>query len=108
MRCVLVKLPSYSAIWVEGKKKISVLMSAMFTSPFFTSGARYQWVAVSVSQLSFTTSQSSWRSARRVAVPFSDVAGFCPTTTMPLILPSAIAAKQAMWEWSPRIFGCQS
>src|SRR6266566_3591763 len=67
MRCVFVKLPSYSAIWVEGKKKISVLLSAIFTSPFFTSGPRYQWVAVSVSQLSFTTSQSSWRSACRGA-----------------------------------------
>src|SRR5439155_1670995 len=83
MRWVLVKLPSYSAIWVEGKKKISVLMSAVFTSPLFTSGARYQYVAVSVSQLSFTTSQSSCRSARRVAVPLSDVAGFCPTQHIP-------------------------
>src|SRR5437762_5170942 len=99
MRCVLVKLPSYSAICVDGKKKISVLISAIFVSPLFTSGARYQWVAVSVSQLSFTTSQSSWRSARRVAVPLSDVAGFCPTITAPLIFPSAIAAKQAMCEW---------
>src|SRR2546427_4060841 len=72
MRCVFVKLPSYSAIWVDGKKKISVLMSSIFTSPLFTSGPKYQCVAVSVSQLSLTTSQSSWRSARRVAPPLSD------------------------------------
>jgi len=93
-----VKLPSYSAIWVEGKKKISVLMSAIFTSPFFTSGPRYQCVAVSVSQLSFTTSQSSWRIASRVALPLREVAGFWPTQHIPLTLPSAMAAKLAMWE----------
>src|SRR5439155_6630860 len=108
IRCVLVKLPSYSAIWVEGKKKTSVLMSLILTSPLFTSGARYQYVAVSVSQLSFTTTQSSCRSARRVAPPLSEVAGFCPTQHIALTLPSAMAAKLAMWEWSPRIFGCQS
>jgi len=105
---VFVKLPSYSAICVEGKKKISVLMSATLTSPFFTSGPRYQCVAVSVSQLSFTTSQSSCRSASRVAPPLSEVAGFWPTQHIPFTLPSAMAAKLAMCEWSPRIFGCQS
>jgi hypothetical protein len=93
---------------VDGKKKISVGISSTFTSPFFTSGAWYQWVAVSVSQLSFTTSQSSLRSARRVAGPFSEVAGFWPTTTAPRTFPCAIASKVARCEWSPRIFGCQS
>ncbi len=83
-------------------------MSAIFTWPFFTSGPKYQCVAVSVSQLSFTTSQSSWRRACRVAVPLSEVAGFCPTQHIPFTLPSAIAAKVAMWEWSPRILGCKS
>jgi len=39
MRCVLVKLPSYSAICVDGKKKISVLMSPLCIRPSFTSGA---------------------------------------------------------------------
>jgi hypothetical protein len=76
MRWVFVNEPSYSAIWVEGKKNTSVLMSSIFTSPLFTSGARYQYVALSVSQLSFTTNQSSWRKARRVAPPLSEVAGF--------------------------------
>src|SRR5882762_10633184 len=95
MRCVLVKLPSYSAICVEGKKKISVLMSAIFTSPLFTSGPRYQCVAVSVSQLSLTTSQSSWRIASRVAVPLSEVAGFWPTQHIPFTLPSTMAANRS-------------
>ena len=31
-----------SATWVAGKKKTSVLMSAVFTSPFLTSGAVFQ------------------------------------------------------------------
>src|SRR2546426_7661943 len=70
-------------------------MSAIFTSPFFTSGPRYQWVAVSVSQLSFTTSQSSWRIASRVALPLREVAGFWPTQHIPLTLPSAMAAKRS-------------
>src|SRR3989442_1041997 len=94
MRWVLVKLPSYSAIWVDGKKKISVLMSAIFTSPFFTSGPRYQCVAVSVSQLSFTTSQSSCRSATRVAPPLSEVAGFWPPQHIPLTGPADVAEQQ--------------
>src|SRR5437867_9783681 len=66
-------------------------MSSISTSPLFTSGARYQYVAVSVSQLSFTTTQSSCRSARRVAPPLSEVAGFCPTQHIALTLPSAMA-----------------
>ena len=65
-------------------------------------------MAVSVSQLSFTTSQSSLRMAARWAEPLSDVAGFCPTQSIPLTFPSAIAAITAMWEKSPKIFGCQS
>src|SRR2546430_4025730 len=108
MRCVFVKLPSYSAICVDGKKKTSVWLSSILTSPRFTSGPRYQCVAVSVSQLSLTTSQLSCRNAPRVAPPLSEVAGFWPTHTIPLTLPSAMAANEAMCEWSPRIFGCQS
>ena len=47
-----------------------------------------------------------WRIAARCADPLSDVAGFWPTQSIPLILPSAIAAIVAMCEWSPRILGC--
>src|SRR2546428_12562296 len=83
-------------------------MSAIFASPLFTSGARYQCVAVSVSQLSLTTSQSSCRSARRVAPPLSDVAGFWAPQHIPLTLPSTIPAEVAMWEGAPRVFGGQS
>src|SRR2546429_72500 len=72
MRCVYGRLRSYSAIWLEGKKKISVLMPAIFTSPLFTSGAKSQCVAVSVGRLPFPTTQSSRRSACRVAPPLSE------------------------------------
>jgi hypothetical protein len=41
-RWVLVKVPSVSATWAEGKKKTSVLMSATFTSPLLISGAVFQ------------------------------------------------------------------
>src|SRR6267142_2684586 len=59
MRCVLVNEPSYSATCADGKKKTSVLMSAGLTLPLFTSGADCQNVALSVTQLSLTTSHSS-------------------------------------------------
>ena len=101
-------VPSISATCVAGTKKTSVLMSAVFTSPFLTSGAFLQKVAVSVSQLSFTTSHSSFLSAARSSLAFSDVAGFCPTQNIPFTLPAFIATNIAMCEWSPRIFGCQS
>src|SRR5437879_3239083 len=83
-------------------------MSALLTSPFLTSGAFFQKVAVSVSQLSFTTSHSSFLSADRSSLAFSDVAGFWPTQNIPFTLPAFIATNMAMCEWSPRIFGCQS
>ena len=108
MRCVLVKLPSVSAICADGKKKISVLMSAGFTWPFFTSGAFFQKVALSCSQLSLTTSHSSARMPARSMRALSDVAGFWPMRSMPFTLPSFMATNIGRCEWSPRIFGCQS
>ena len=93
MRCVFVKLPSTSATCDDGKKKISVLMSAGFTSPPFTSGASFQNVALSCSQLSLTTSHSSFLSPARSMRALSDVAGFCPTSSMPFTLSSFIATN---------------
>ena len=70
------KLPSYSATWAAGKKKISVWMSWLRTWPVVTSGAFFQKVAVSVSQLSLTTSHSSLPSPLRSTLALSEVAGF--------------------------------
>src|SRR6266516_4318716 len=67
MRCVLVNEPSYSATCADGKKNTSVLMSAGWTRPPFTSGAVFQNVADSVTQLSFTTSHSSVATQRHDA-----------------------------------------
>src|SRR5882724_12225763 len=83
-------------------------MSAVLISPFLISGAFFQKVAVSVSQLSFTTSHSSFLNAERSNLALSDVAGFCPTQNIPFTAPAFIATNMAMCEWSPRIFGCQS
>src|SRR4029453_5137392 len=107
MRCVLVNVPSYSAICEDGRKNTSVWMSCGLTFPLLTSGAFFQKVAVSVSQLSFTTSHWSLPRPLRSRLAWSDVAGFWPMQYMPLTRPSAMAANIAMCEWSPRIRGCQ-
>ncbi len=46
--------------------------------------------------------------AARSSRAFSEVAGFCPTQSMPLTLPSFMATNIGRCEWSPRILGCQS
>ena len=48
-RWVLVKEPSISGTMAEGRKKTSVLMSAVFSSPDAISGELRQKAAVSVS-----------------------------------------------------------
>src|SRR5438128_12678232 len=83
-------------------------MSAVLIVPSLTSGAPFQKLAVSVSQLSFTTSHSSFLNAERSSLALSDVAGFCPTQYIPFTAPAFIATNMAMCEWSPRILGCQS
>src|SRR5258706_5107841 len=83
-------------------------MSAVLTVPFLTSGAFFQNIAVSVSQLSFTTSHSSFLRPDRSSLAFSEVAGFCPTQNIPLTLPAVIPTNMAMCEGWPRIFGWQS
>ena len=98
MRCVLVKVPSVSATWADGKKKISVLMSAGLISPRLISGAFFQNVALSCSQLSLTTSHSSLRIPARSSRALSEVAGFWPISSMPFTLPSFIATNIGRWE----------
>ena len=105
-RWVLVKVPSISATWAEGKKKTSVWMSSVRIEPSTTSGALYQKAAVSVSKLSLTTSQSSLPSAARWKRAFwPPTAGFCPMANMPRTRPSLMAIIIGMWEWSPEMRG---
>jgi hypothetical protein len=87
------EVPSVSATWADGRKKISVLMSATLTSPLLTSGAFFQKVALSCSQLSLTTSHSSLRIAARSSFALSEVAGFWPTSSMPFTRPSFMATN---------------
>ena len=108
MRCVLVNEPSYSATCADGKKKTSVLMSPSFTVPLLTSGAVFQNVAVSVTQLSLTTSHSSFPRPRRSTSALIEVAGFCPMQSMPFTRPSFMATNIGRCEWSPMILGCHS
>ena len=107
-RWVLVKVPSASPTWAEGKKKTSVLISPGTSSPRSTSGLVRQKAAVSVSRLSLTTSQSSFASAVRWKIAFwPPTAGFWPIANMPRTRPSAMAIIIGMWEWSPWMRGCQ-
>jgi hypothetical protein len=90
-RCVLVNEPSFSTCEEAGRKKTSVGISSVFSSPDSISGLSYQKEAVSISTRSRTTSQSSFESASRFALPFAEpTAGFSPTTTYPLTFPCSI------------------
>ena len=62
---MLVNEPSYYATCEDGKKKTSVLISSILTSPFLISGAFFQKVALSWTQLSLTASHSSRRNPAR-------------------------------------------
>ena len=72
------------------------------------SGLFCQNVAVSVSQLSLTTSHSSRARPLRSTLALRDVAGFWPTHSIPFTRPSFMATNIGRWEWSPMILGCQS
>ena len=104
---MLVKVPSISATWAEGKKKTSVWMSSVRIEPSATSGALYQKAAVSVSKLSLTTSQSSLRQRRALEarVLADRRPGSGPWRTCPCTRPSAMATIIGMWEWSPEMRG---
>ena len=76
---MFVNEPSFSTCAAAGRKKTSVGISSVFSSPDSISGLSYQKDAVSISTRSRTTSQSSFASARRFARPFADpTAGFSP------------------------------
>ena len=78
---MFVKEPSFSVCVAAGMKKISVGISSVFSSPDSISGLSYQNDADSISTRSRTTSQSSFASASRLALPFAEpTAGFSPAT----------------------------
>ena len=78
---MFVNEPSFSTCAAAGRKKTSVGISSVFSSPDSISGLSYQNAAVSISTRSRTTSQSSFASpsrfARALALP---TAGFSPAT----------------------------
>ena len=89
---MLVKLPSFSVCAAAGRKNTSVGMSSVRSSPVSISGASCQNEAVSISQKSRTTSQSSWARAWRWSLPLADpTAGFSPMTKKPGTLPSIMS-----------------
>ncbi len=78
---MLVKVPSFSVCAAAGKKNTSVAMSSVRISPDSISGPSFHHVALSISEKSRTTSQSSLdipsRCMRVLAEP---TAGFSPDT----------------------------
>ena len=76
---MLVKVPSFSVWAAAGRRKTSVPMSAVTSSPVSISGPSSQKVALSISTRSRTTSQSSSASARRcIRLLDEPTAGFWP------------------------------
>ena len=76
---MFVNEPSFSVCAAAGRKKISVGISSVFSSPDSISGLSYQKAADSISTTSRTTSQSSFASARRCRLEFElPTAGFSP------------------------------
>jgi hypothetical protein len=76
---VFVNEPSFSVCAAAGRKKISVPISSVFSSPDSISGLSYQKAADSISARSRTTSQSSLASARRWSFECElPTAGFSP------------------------------
>ena len=77
---MLVNEPSFSVCEAAGRKKTSVGISSVFSSPDSISGESCQKAADSISTRSRTTSQSSFASASRWAFAFVlPTAGFSPT-----------------------------
>ena len=105
-RWVLVKQPSFSVCAATGRKKTSVPMFSVTSSPDSISGESFQNEAVSISYRSRTTSQSSLASALRWNEAFCPpTAGFWPMAIKPFTPPLAISTMNAMCEWSPVICG---
>ena len=81
MRWVLVKLPFFSVWAAAGKKKTSVAMSSVRSSPVSISGPSFHHVALSTRKKSRTTSQSRLAIPSRCILALAEpTAGFSPTT----------------------------
>ena len=79
MRWVLVKLPDFSVCAAAGKKKTSVPISSVRSSPVWISGPSFHQVALSIITMSRTTSQSRFAMPSRCILALAEpTAGFCP------------------------------
>ena len=93
-RCVLVKVPLFSAVPAAGNTNTSVAIFSGESSPRFTSGESSQNDAVSVSTMSRTTSHFNLLKAVRSRRPFAaPTAGFWPITNRPSIFPSCMSSQ---------------
>ena len=76
---MLVKLPLFSVCAAAGRKNTSVPMSSVRISPVSISGPSFHQVALSISEKSRTTSQSSLAIPIRCIRPLAEpTAGFWP------------------------------
>ena len=81
IRWVWVKEPAFSTCVAAGRKKTSVAMSPVTSSPVAISGPSFQNVADSIIWRSRTTSQSRLAIPSRCILPLEEpTAGFSPTT----------------------------
>ena len=81
---MFVKDPSFSTWVAAGRKKTSVGICSVTSSPVSISGPSYQNAALSISVKSRTTSQSSFAIASRWSREFElPTAGFSPSTSSP-------------------------
>ncbi len=80
IRWVWVKVPLFSVCAAAGRKKTSVWMSSVVSSPVAISGPSFQKVADSIIVKSRTTSHLRCDMARRCIRPWADpTAGFWPS-----------------------------
>jgi hypothetical protein len=92
IRCVFVKVPSFSVCAAAGRKKTSVAISSLRISPVSISGPSFHHVALSISEKSRTTSQSSLDIPSRCMLVLAEpTAGFWPNRKYPLTDPSICA-----------------
>ena len=81
IRWVWVNVPDFSTWLAAGKKKTSVSMSSVRSSPLAISGESFQKVADSMSWKSRTTTHLRCVIASRCILPWAEpTAGFCPST----------------------------
>ena len=89
---MLVKLPSFSVCAAAGRKNTSVPMSSVRSSPVSISGPSFHQVALSMSEKSRTTSQSSFAMPSRCILAFAEpTAGFSPNRKKPRHSPASWA-----------------